>query len=198
MQLRDDNTADTVQFGGEQFDRSQDNSRGNLLEEIDFKRKKMDYYKNIFSAELAAVPRKRKSILSSLIVNIALMIVVSLVLFYISSKSFLGLPLFFATIIFVIYMITRLIRYIRIYLINIDTGYSKKYRIKHGVNTLVNEEEYCTKILAGIPIYLDKLSDIESRIVADEDIDVAVMQNELDKIPSEFEDFRYTAGSILF
>lgn len=201
MQLKssEDNIQEmSVSFGGDKFTRTEDKTYGNLLSEIDNKKKRIDYNRNLFSAELSAIPKKRKYILSGIIVNICIMIVVAAICFFISTHSSFGLFLHVATYIFIIYMLVRIIRYIRIYLINIDCGFSKKYRVKHGVNTLVNEEEYCTSILSSLPIYLDKLSDMELHITQGDDIDTDAFTKALDNIPDEFEEFKYNAGKIQF
>lgn len=118
---------------------------GALISEIDNKLRKLELNRNIYSSELKSVPRKRKSIISSITVNICILVVVAAILFYISTHSFMnmGVTLYYATWIFVFYMLIRIGKFIKIYLINMDNNFSRNYRIKHGVSTLVNEEEYC-------------------------------------------------------
>ncbi len=203
MQLKSSepvSTKDTISFGGDKFDRTPEQSYGNLLSEIDNKRKRIAYNRNIFSTELANIPKKRKDILSNVIVNACIMVVVAAICFFISTHAAfaMGTALYYATYIFVIYMLIRIGRYIRIYIINIDCGFSKNYRIKHGVNTFVNEEEYCTSILSGLSIYENRLNNMEQSITRGDAIDVQSFTAELDNIPDEYDDFRYNAGRLQF
>ena len=128
------------------------------------------------------------------------MIVVSALFFYMSSHSALGLGFFLGafTYIFIVYMLIRIIRYIRLYIINTDCNFSRNYRIKHGVNTLVNEEEYCSTILSKLAIYEKKASDMEHHISANEPYDSHAYVDELTRIPDDFDDFKYNAGRLQF
>ena len=177
-----------------------DTDYGQIMSLIAGKKKRIEYNKNIFSAELASVPRKRKNIISNIIINIAIMIVLSVSFLYMSSYAALGLGLFMGgfTIIFIIYMLIRIFRYILLYIINTDCNFSKNYRIKHGVNTLVNEEEYCSAILSKLAIYEGKISDIEHHIGGNEPYDSQAYIDELTRIPDDFEDFKYNAGRLQF
>lgn len=173
---------------------------GQIMSLIDGKKRRIEYNRNIFSAELASVPRKRKNITSNIIINIIIMIVLSAIFFYISSHAALGLGAFLGifTYVFIVYMLIRIFRYIHLYIINIDCNFSKNYRIKRGVNTLVNEEEYCSAILSKLAIYEGKISDIEHRISQNEPFDSQAYIEELNRIPDEFDDFKYTAGRLQF
>lgn len=173
---------------------------GQILSLIDGKKKRIEYNRNIFSAELASVPRKRKNIISNIIINIIIMIVLSALFFYMSSHSALGLGFFLGafTYIFIVYMLIRIIRYIRLYIINTDCSFSRNYRIKHGVNTLVNEEEYCSTILSKLTVYEEKISDMEHHISQNEPFDSQTYIDELTRIPDDFEDFKYNAGKLQF
>ena len=177
-----------------------DTNYGQIISLIDGKKKRIEYNRNIFTAELASVPRKRKGIISNIIINVIIMIVLSAIFFYISSHSAMGLGLFLGafTYIFIVYMLARIFRYIRLYIINTDCEFSRNYRIKHGVNTLVNEEEYCSNILARLSIYETKIADIEQHIKQYNSADSHTYLDELNKIPDEFEDFKYTAGRLQF
>ena len=128
------------------------------------------------------------------------MIVLSVSFLYMSSYAALGLGLFMGgfTIIFIIYMLIRIFRYILLYIINTDCNFSKNYRIKHGVNTLVNEEEYCSAILSKLAIYEGKISDIEHHIGGNEPYDSQAYIDELTRIPNDFDDFKYNAGRLQF
>lgn len=203
MQLKSSESVspvDTISFGGDKFDRTPERSYGNLLSEIDNKRKRIAYNRNIFNAELANIPKKRRDIMSNIIVNACIMVVVAAICFFISTHAAfgMGMALYYATFIFVIYMFIRIGRYIRLYLINIDCGFSKNYRIKHGVNTFVNEEEYCTSILSSLSIYDEKLDRMEQDITAGTPIDIQAFTAELDRIPDEYDDFKYNAGRLQF
>lgn len=191
---------DTVTYGGEQFDRTPEHSYGNLLSAIDTKRKRIAYNRNVFSAELASIPKKRKNIISNIIVNVCIMVVVAGICFFISTHAAfgMGVTLYYATFIFVIYMLIRIGRYIRVYLINTDCGFSKNYRIKHDVNTFVNEEEYCTSILSSLSIYDEKLKRMEQDITDGKSIDTQAFTAELDSIPDEYVDFKYNADRLQF
>lgn len=173
---------------------------GQIMSLIDGKKKRIEYNRNIFSAELASVPRKRKNIVSNIIINIIIMVVLSALFFYMTSHSALGLGLFLRafTYIFIVYMLIRIIRYIRLYIINTDCVFSRNYQIKHGVNTLVNEEEYCSTILSRLAIYEGKISDMEHHINANEPYDSQAYIDELTRIPDDFEDFKYNAGKLQF
>ena len=150
-----ENSDVSISPDSERSKQTSDTNLGQILSLIDGKKKRIEYNRNIFSAELASVPRKRQNIVSNIIINIVIMIVLSALFFYMSSHSALGLGLFMGvfTYIFIIYMLIRIVRYIRLYIINTDCNFSKNYRIKHGVNTLVNEEEYCSAVLSKLAIY---------------------------------------------
>ena len=92
----------------------------------------------------------------------------------------------------------RIIRYIRLYIINPDCSFSRNYRIKHGANTLVNEEEYCSTILSKLTVYEEKISDMEHHISQSEQYDSQTYIDELTRIPDDFEDLKYNAGKLQF
>lgn len=175
-------------------------TNGALISEIDNKLRKLELNRNIYSSELKSVPRKRKSILSSITLNICILVVAAAILFYISTHSFMnmGAALYYATWIFVFYMLIRIGKFIKIYLINMDNNFSRNYRIKHGVSTLVNEEEYCRDVLSKLAIYQENLNNRKLQIENGEAVDADETLKYLDSIPDEFADFKYTAGKILF
>ncbi len=195
-----ENSDVSISHDSDRSKQTSDTNLGQIMSLIDGKKKRIEYNRNIFSAELASVPRKRKNIISNIIINIAIMIVVSALFFYMSSHSALGLGFFLGafTYIFIVYMLIRIIRYIRLYIINTDCNFSRNYRIKHGVNTLVNEEEYCSTILSKLAIYEGKISDMEHHISANEPYDSQAYVDELTRIPDDFDDFKYSAGRLQF
>lgn len=195
-----ENSDVSISPDSDRSEQTSDTNLGQIMSLIDGKKKRIEYNRNIFSAELASVPRKRKNIISNIIINIAIMIVLSVSFLYMSSYAALGLGLFLGafTYIFIIYMLIRIVRYIRLYIINTDCNFSKNYRIKHGVNTLVNEEEYCSAILSKLAIYERNISDIEHHINENEPYDSQAYIDELTRIPDEFDEFKYNVGRLQF
>lgn len=194
------NVLTSYDVDGNRSGQPSDTNYGQVLSLIDEKKKRIEYNRNIFNAELTSVPRKRKNIVSNIIINIIIMVVLSALFFYMTSHSALGLGLFLRafTYIFIVYMLIRIIRYIRLYIINTDCSFSRNYRIKHGVNTLVNEEEYCSTILSKLTVYEEKISDMEHHISQSEQYDSQTYIDELTRIPDDFEDFKYNAGKLQF
>lgn len=185
----------------EQDNRTDTAAYGDLLFLMEDARKQIAYYKNTYTAEVAGIEKRRYSLKTTFTYNLGfLVLLVLLEIFLIVSISDVNVILFVAMGIIIvllligfIYLLRKVIKAFIIYRINTVPGVMPAYIKKHNIHTMVEEQEYCGKVLKRLLEYEAVLARIEKDMKS-ADIDPESALDEVTRMDFDIPDFKYTGG----
>lgn len=198
------NIEENKTYGGDKYDRTDVYEYGELLEMIDDAKKKIEYNKNIYSAELNGIGKRRNSLKTNVTYNIAFLFIWILITFFIRGMIAFGMNVHpiqlvaaLIAIVFMIigniYMIIRIIKAIILYRINMSANFMPGYVKRKGLHTMVEEEEYCGKVLSQMLEYESTITKMEKG-VKEASIDPEPAMDEIIRMNFDIPEFKYNAG----
>lgn len=191
-------------YGGDKYDRTDVYEYGNLLAMIDDARNKIDYNKNIYTAELNGIGKRRNSLKTNVTYNIGFFVIWILISIIIRGMIAFGMNVhpiqLVAAIIAIvgiiagyIYMVIRIIKAVILYRINVSADFMSGYVRRKGLHTMVEEEEYCGKVLKQMLEYESAITKMEKG-VKEKSIDPEPAMDEITRMNFDIPDFKYNAG----
>lgn len=173
-----------------------------LMNLMDATGKKIDYNKMVYTSEIDGLAKRRKSLKDNFVYNLVFLIVLFIFdIFYANlmfgqasvmlqaAETWIAIG---ALCVATLYMIYRVIRAYIIYKVNVISGFMEDYLIKHDIHTMVEEEEYCRKILRRMLDYEATVSRLSKTVRTDSDIQAAM--DEISRMNFDIKEFHYNAG----
>lgn len=198
------NIEENIIYGGDKYDRTDVYEYGELLEMIDDARNKIDYNKNVYTAELNGIGKRRNSLKANVTYNIGffiIWIIISIIIRAMISFGMMVHPMqlvvalvaIVGIIVGYIYMIIRIIKAYILYQINMSANFMPGYVKRKGLHTMVEEEEYCGKVLSQMLEYESTITKMEKG-VKEASIDPEPAMDEITRMNFNIPEFKYNAG----
>lgn len=191
-------------YGGDKYDRTDSREYGDLLTMIDDAKEKIAYNKNIYTAELNGIEKRRDSLKANVTYNIGFFVVWIIISFIIRTMISFGMMMhpiqlvvalvaILGIIVGNIYMIIRIIKAVILYRINMSVDFMPGYVRRKGFHTMVEEEEYCGKVLKQMLEYESAITKMEKG-VKEKSIDPEPAMDEIVCMKFDIPEFKYNAG----
>lgn len=191
-------------YGGDKYDRTDIYEYGGLLTMIDGTKEKIDYYKNVYTAELNGIEKRRNSLKANVTYNIGFFVVWIIISMIIRGMISFGVILHPIQLVVAlvaiagiiagnIYMIIRIIKAVILYRINMSADFMPGYVRRKGFHTMVEEEEYCGKVLKQMLEYESAITKMEKG-VKEASIDPEPAMDEITRMNFNIPEFKYNAG----
>ncbi len=172
---------------------------GELLERIEQSKERVEYFTNVYQAELEGIPKRLKSQRFGMHMNMVIVLLIMcfeafFVIYTIADDGmaqFIGL--FAMLFIFILFLLQlwRTIKSFIIYNMNASQNFMTMYVMTHDIHNMIEERQYCNRILMRMRDYNEDIALIDAKISAKE-IDVDAALSSLDKMDFDIEPFRYT------
>ncbi len=204
MKLSEDINMET-QFCADLYERTDSAGYGSLYIEIEQAKRNIEYYKNMYTAELDGIPKRISYMRSSMVINIVVLVLLILFKIMFSGvikagggmllRTFVGWLAIGVIYIGIIYMVIRCAKAVRIYLINVVPDKFNNYIQTHGIHNIVEEKQYCEGVLKHMLEYERIVNKIEKDIKS-ETVKVDMAHQAIDAMNFDIKDFKYNAGRL--